>query len=703
MFNPITISNWDKNSKLLRGDTSGGLTTALFPFPHPDSTRKYYDKFIEENITVERANIIRKKVALKMIEKYSKNADKTLLDNFGLACDGVDIAKSLTIIGNTVLGLDNNRDITYLLNTPVQKIMDSVATHMQQFFLISLDGNIVIPIHAFPYRSITYNSLVAMIKKIKEDFKDKIKISWLSLDGDLPDIEGKLPDNMLIFRDTDHVCKNGRNAILHKTIQWKDIDNDVKVSLTDLQKLEDNHIAGVDSNVTSALKKLLKFKSCGISSYDKLRLDPVKRLVHRDVINFLDVNFKKNETDIEKKMLSLSRYLKLLNAVLYLWDWKDNEKSAAYHNSTEERINHLKIELCKLQLNSRSHFTVQCQSLVRNYYSIKELNIPGMKYSLLVTRMVENFFSTVRNFVQHPNVEEYLRSTFKAGIIFAKEHSDLIFFPLKPKEEIIGSYNKISGVNISWKEFMDSMKSAEYSSVRKTRDKRKKIQTTMDQLSTFDKEYILSLQLLVNAERRTKSLSTTKYTPDANESTNSISFLSKNSHFFCKFCSIPFKYYNAMSSHILQKHNDIQDKLKFEDFVTAYPSKICNINLFPIHENKFGNKYLPHQHPIEADKNNPISDIIPPDSFDEVKKKMIKKIENREHTLPLLFNTNFNKPNLQEKENCIIFADCETEGSTTGIPISFFMYCLNDSKSIYVKMKPKNNMSYFNENFLKEN
>jgi len=26
------------------------------------------------------------------------------------------------------------------------------------------------------------------------------------------------------------------------------------------------------------------------------------------------------------------------------------------------------------------------------------------------------------------------------------------------------------------------------------------------------------------------------------------------------------------------------------------------------------------------------------------------------------------------------------------------MYCLNDSKSIYVKMKPKNNMSYFNEN-----
>jgi hypothetical protein len=72
-----------------------------------------------------------------------------------------------------------------------------------------------------------------------------------------------------------------------------------------------------------------------------------------------------------------------------------------------------------------------------------------IKRTLLVSRIVENWFSIMRNSVQHPTLDEYLQTFYKKLIDFAREFSDLLFSPAFPDKDMIGpSYHRISGVRI---------------------------------------------------------------------------------------------------------------------------------------------------------------------------------------------------------------------------------------------------------------
>ena len=349
-----------------------------------------------------------------------------------------------------------------------------------------------------------------------------------------------------------------------------------------------------------------------------------------------------------------------------------------------------------LQLSSNhSPFIKFSTSLVDNYEKLKKKNIVGFRPTLLVTRMVENYFSTLKNFVDHPTIEEYVNVSVKALINFAKEHAnDLIFFPLTPKEDVIGSYNRVSGVNISWSTLSEHLKEMKKKYEEKTQT------TQIIKLCKILEDCYLSIQLLVKSERRSKTLASTEYTPKVDEITNNIRFLITNCLLLCPAykCTSTFTYSKALNTHIISAHNLKDDKSisEFVDTNGSIPSKILNIDITPSNgHGKIGTRFLPFQHPKECDPKYPVSANVPSSTFNDLLKILESKSREGKNTLPHVFNTNFNNgiPLENNIGKLIIFADCETCNSN-GRPITFFFFCLNYSKSIYIKMKPNSNEEY---------
>ncbi len=107
----------------------------------------------------------------------------------------------------------------------------------------------------------------------------------------------------------------------------------------------------------------------------------------------------------------------------------------------------------------KSHFIHLCQSLIDNYEKLSKLNIPYIKYTVLVTRMVENWFSIMRHAVSHPTVLDYVQVYQKKLVNFAKEHSDLFYFPINPMIDVQGkNYYKLAGMKINYCLFETSLK-----------------------------------------------------------------------------------------------------------------------------------------------------------------------------------------------------------------------------------------------------
>ena len=109
------------------------------------------------------------------------------------------------------------------------------------------------------------------------------------------------------------MAKCGRNAILDNRIH---LDKGVPIRLSDLEMIQQSH-KDVPADVSANLCQLLKFHNAKPSSWDKLRLHPVKRLVNPAVIEFL-LSFP--VSTLAARMASLGRYLKVLNCLMYLWN-----------------------------------------------------------------------------------------------------------------------------------------------------------------------------------------------------------------------------------------------------------------------------------------------------------------------------------------------------------------------------------------------
>ena len=468
-----------------------------------------------------------------------------------------------------------------------------------------------------------------------------------------------------------------------------------------------------DSKFKAVAQQILKFHSPIPRSYELLRMDPVKRLTNYELVKIM-INWTVKELcnseeeagdghcDAEtQRIRDLGQYVGILHCTLYLFEFCKTKN--LMYATIEERADFILNNINDLKMNSRSHFKKQIKSLISNIKQLKQFaaehNIP-VHYPLLVTRMVENYFSVIRRTAQNPNptVSEYMRCSTKAMIELAKSHAqDLIFFPIYPSEdEIVGSYNKVSGMMISFRDLINALDVT----VGNHPELFSKIE--VGELTSIQLAYKRTIELNSSASMRTKSLSQTFYSELYTEQDDGKfihNLVIVNKFLLCDVCSKRFIYPASFESHVkTHKPGD--------DIVSGLPVVICNFVLFPcksdnIRSKGHGIRFLPFQHPIERKHNQSISDNEPPTSFEELIKNFDSNIVlNTKYYAPkYFFNKNWNEPTTIRDVPIMIFADCETQawkvdplvdGKKQHIqPITFSLYCVNDGQSIYIKMRPE--------------
>ena len=98
-----------------------------------------------------------------------------------------------------IVGIPTDMTYSQFLEVSLQQAIDNIATHVMQFYLIAPDGSILMPIHSFPFHGCTESCLLSWISTIQSELT-AIEISWISTDGDLPDLEECLkPKNLVLF------------------------------------------------------------------------------------------------------------------------------------------------------------------------------------------------------------------------------------------------------------------------------------------------------------------------------------------------------------------------------------------------------------------------------------------------------------------------------------------------------------------------
>jgi len=587
-----------KVRKLLRGDTSQGTLNAHFPIPHESTFKGFFNSFIPkgETLTVSSCNAAKRSIAKSLLQSYANNLGISRKGiSIGLSFDGIDIAPFVDIAktnnGDVLVGFHREIGLQEFLEKALDKWSNSLCNHIMQFFIMTLDGIILMPIDSLPYsKGLDSSQILKWIEDIETDLD--VKTTFISCDGDIFDLEKKWESHKgenqkFIFRDSDHVTKNGRNAFL-KQNSVTYIEDNCTFGFTDLEYLSRD--TNVPDQIRGNISKLLKYINPRPSGYDKLRLKPVKLLLDTELINYLINIDERNSKENEKlsaenisKAKAMGIYFKLLNCVFYLWEFKDDKNiNLAVLPTVEERIAFIDETIKKFKFHTQSQFPKQCESLVRNFNALKESNI-SIKYTILVSRMVENFFSYIRNINKHPSIAEYLRISLKASVLFVLEHSnDNCFFPLDPNETEIGSYTKQSGVNISWIDFSKQLKEHinEYRYLTKFKnwESEKKFQ---DNMSVFSKSLIPVFIHVLNRYRRTKSLSQTKFTDLFSETFHGFihTLLIYEGGLTCPFCKAPFKTFGCFHKHLKNEHEFDKNISHINQYPKLELSVIEDINL----------------------------------------------------------------------------------------------------------------------------
>ncbi|EFA77506.1 hypothetical protein PPL_12108 [Heterostelium album PN500] len=281
---------------------------------------------------------------------------------------------------------ENFRDYIHL---PQQNISGLLAKKVIQFFYVSLDGTISVPIARFPTTSITVDQAhqcISMVMKIAKE--SDFNIAFTSSDGwDKYLLEDSRFNNLIAFAD------------IHPSdiMEWKPVKNLMNDAL--LEKLKS----------IPEKAKLYKFLYFMRVIYENFNINEIKVVGPQGTARI---------KSIEEKVRDLSQAHQYFEATA--------------GPITDAFKTHLKTSIESLQ------------SLFNKFPNLLKMT------SILGTNVVENYFSIIRSFVLYPNVKEFCQVAEKAFIELMKKFSTDSIYKYKDTK-VSKCYNNQHGLQFNQK------------------------------------------------------------------------------------------------------------------------------------------------------------------------------------------------------------------------------------------------------------
>ena len=333
------------------------------------------DKFIENYLNTERNNI--KNSDLKADEKEEKEKIKMILDS--LKIYSIELKSNYNNI--ECLSLANNfiKDITFIYNFPNVYYLDISGNHIENFKPLMRNGtfgflSISPPLNYFEKKILSLKQMNIII--FKADIKDRTIYSGFLAEN----------PNVLVFNNE---IINFRQKIknfymvLRLKFYVQNLFWDKKEMFLIKKELNDSDIKDIDIKNSSNIKDII------MGSKLKIKQKPITNPKCIEIVNFFEKYnkalfdiFKSNTTNFNNEILykeERSKFLMIyntLNNLSKIFDVNDNISSDKFLKDAKVKINQLKSEYPKINVDIFSHLAfLQYKEFVLSNLMLYLLNI----------------------------------------------------------------------------------------------------------------------------------------------------------------------------------------------------------------------------------------------------------------------------------------------------------------------------------------
>jgi DNA polymerase III epsilon subunit-like protein len=315
-----------------------------------------------------------------------------------------------------------------------------LATHVTQFFLVSIDGAASVPIGFFPMVNINGEKVHKILKPLLELLRagdDPLTVVATASDAfasnkTLLDLLRRHGEKIVHVFDPLHQEKNFRNNLWNKQISSKD---KITFNLTLLDDL-------LQSSHGPTRRRFNQLHPSSPFPKDQMDLAPILKLLNPELISAL----KEREEPAVKAMAEYLQHMCLFHDAT-----TDNEMDNDVRFQSLDRVVKYFQSLSGLTSGLVDQLCTTVESLkVLHDLSTKEETKFTFRVSVLGTIVVENFFSTVRSKCRYPNLWEYAVFARRAYFELIKNNAeDYLFIGPKKGQNQWKKYGNQIGMHFS--------------------------------------------------------------------------------------------------------------------------------------------------------------------------------------------------------------------------------------------------------------
>jgi len=395
----------------------------------------------------------------EVIESFKKGFPVTSKRFVLLAWDEIEIRHGLVWNASTKELIGKSVGPIAEKDTPMEDwihLNEQLATHVVQFFLVSLDGEFSCPIGFYPMVKVSGDKVFSIVEPLFKKLENRetgepLKIAATSSDA--------FPSNATLLErlkaagyqtshifDPLHLLKNMRNNIWNMVVainvgekgQGKEKEKWIEFNLNTLDDLLQSENAA-ERQQFKALHPTSPFPK------DQMDLAPIRVLLSQPLITAL----QNHSAECVKQLGEYLHYMRIFDEAT-----TDNgmDNTVRFHNLNAVLTYFRSLKGLTGGLVGQVKTTVES---LKTVFELCEKEGINFRPSVLGTIVVENFFSTVRAKCRYPNLWEYAVFARRAYFELIKENaSDYLFIGPKKGVDRFKKYGNQIGIQFT----MDQIK-----------------------------------------------------------------------------------------------------------------------------------------------------------------------------------------------------------------------------------------------------